>query len=74
MLVFGIDVPLIEIIIGLVIVIFIILVESIIVVSLMIKQLNKTRKLIGLVEKLSETVLQIKKVEIQELDKLRGKA
>lgn len=71
MLVFGVDIPLIEIVIGLVIVIFILLVEALIIVSMLIKQLSKTKKLVSLVEKLSETVLAIKKAEIDELDKLR---
>ncbi len=73
MLVFGVDVPLIEIVIAFVVVIFVILAESIIVVMLIIKQLGKTKKLAELTEKLSETILQIKKAEIEELDRLRGR-
>ena len=73
MLVFGIDIPLVEVLIALVLVAFVILVESAIIVSLLIKQLNKTRKLSELMEKLSSTLLQIKKAEIDELDKLRGR-
>ncbi len=61
MLVFGVDVPLIEIVIGLVVVIFIMLAEAIIVVSLLMKQLNKSKKLAELIEKLSETMLTVKK-------------
>ena len=73
MLVFGVDIPLVEVLIALVIITFVILVESAIIVSLLIKQSNKTRKLAELMEKLSFTLLQIKKAEIDELDKLRGK-
>lgn len=71
MLVFGIDVPLVEIILVFLLVIFIILAEALVIVSLMIKQLGKTKKMTELLEKLAETVLAIKKVEIEELDKLR---
>ncbi|MBT4935630.1 hypothetical protein HOL21_02465 [Candidatus Woesearchaeota archaeon] len=73
MLVFGIDVPLVEVVFSLAIIMFLLLVESIVVISLLVKQLNKTKMLGELVGKLSETILQIKKAEIDELDKLRGR-
>ena len=73
MLVFGVDIPLVEVLFVLGIIIGILLVESIVVISLLIKQMNKTNKLASLVQKLSETLLEIKKAEIQELDKLRRK-
>ena len=73
MLVFGIDIPLVEILLVLVLVIFVLLAESVIVVILLIKQMNKSKKLIDLVERMSETILSIKKAEIDELDKLRRK-
>ena len=73
MLVFGIDVPLIEVILALAIVMFLLLVESIVIISLLVKHLNKTKRLGDLVEKLSGTLLDIKKKEIEELDKLKRK-
>ncbi|HIH13186.1 MAG: hypothetical protein QT02_C0009G0010 [archaeon GW2011_AR9] len=73
MLVFGIDVPLVEIILVFLLVIFIILAEAIVIVTLMIRQLSKQKRVIELVEKLAETVLSIKKVEIEELDRLKGR-
>ena len=73
MLVFGIDIPLVEVLFVLGIIIGILLVESIVVISLLSKQMNKTNKLASLVQKLSETLLEIKKAEIEELDKLRKK-
>jgi hypothetical protein len=73
MLVFGIDVPLVEVIFALAIIIFILLVESIVIISLLIKQMNKSKKLGSLIEQLSETLLQIKKAEIEELDKIKKK-
>jgi len=73
MLVFGIDIPLVEVIIGFMIISFIILVEVIVIISLLVKQMNKTKKLLSLINQLSETVLSIKKAEILELDKLKRK-
>ena len=71
MLVFGIDVPLVEIVLAFLLVVFIILAEALVIVSLMIKQLSKTKKMTELLEKLAQTVLAIKKVEIEELDRLK---
>ncbi|MEK6900743.1 MAG: hypothetical protein AABX37_00190 [Nanoarchaeota archaeon] len=73
MLVFGIDIPLVEILLVLVLVIFVLLAESVIVVILLIKQMNKSKKLIDLVERMSETILSIKKAEIEQLDRIRGR-
>ena len=73
MLVFGIDVPLVEVIFALAIIIFILLVESIVIISLLIKQMNKSKKLGSLIEQPSGTLLQIKKAEIEELDKIKKK-
>lgn len=73
MLVFGMDIPLVEIVLVFALIIFLLLVEAIIVISLLIKQLTKTKNLGMLIEKLSETLLEIKKAEIEELDKLKGR-
>ncbi|MBI4983501.1 hypothetical protein HZC32_02555 [Candidatus Woesearchaeota archaeon] len=73
MLVFGIDIPLIEVILVFAVIMFILLIEAIIIISILVRHLNKTKKLAELVEKLSETVLAIKKAEIDELDKLKKK-
>lgn len=73
MLVFGINVPLVEVMLVMAVIIFILLIEAIVVISLQIRQLNKSRKLGGLIETLSETLLEIKKAEIEELDKLKRK-
>ncbi len=69
MLVFGVDVPLVEIVIGLALVTFILLAEAIIIVSLQIRQLNRTRKLVELVEKLSQAILDMKKGETERVYK-----
>ncbi|MFH0701276.1 MAG: hypothetical protein V2A62_02475 [Candidatus Woesearchaeota archaeon] len=73
MLVFGVDVPLIEVILALTIILFLLLVEAIVVIALLIKQLQKTKQLGDLMEKMSEALLAIKKAEIDELDKLKGR-
>ena len=73
MLVYGIDIPLVEVILAFAIIIFIILAEAIIIIALMVKQLNKTKNLGDLLLKLSETLLEIKHKEIEELDKLQKK-
>ncbi len=73
MLVFGIDIPLVEVVFALAIIIFILLIEIIILVSMMVKQLQKAKKLGELLEKMSETLLEIKKAEIGELDKVKRK-
>lgn len=72
-LVGGIDIPLIEVLLVFGVVIFILLIESIIIISLLVKQLQKTRNVGLLLEKLSQILLEIKKAEIDELDKLRRK-
>lgn len=71
MLVFGVDIPLVEVILIFALVIFLLLAEAIIVIALLVRHLNKTKKLGLVMEKLSETLLEIKRAEIEELDKLR---
>ncbi|HLC70727.1 MAG TPA: hypothetical protein VJI32_01900 [Candidatus Nanoarchaeia archaeon] len=73
MLVFGVDVPLVEVVLAFAIIAFLILIEAIIVIALLSKHLSKTRKLGELIEKLSETILEIKKKEIEELDLIKKK-
>jgi uncharacterized protein YggT (Ycf19 family) len=73
MLLFGIDIPLVEILFLLAIITFIILIEAIIIISLLVLQMNKTKKMGELMEKLSEILLEIKKAEITELDKIKRK-
>lgn len=70
MLVFGVDVPLVEVVFAMGIIILILLIESLIVIGLLIKQVGKTKKVGEAVERLSEAILQIKRAEIEELDKL----
>ncbi len=71
MLVFGIDVPLIELILVFSFIIFILLIEAIVVIMLQVKHLNKTKKVTLLLNKLTETVLAIKDKELAELDKIK---
>ncbi len=73
MLAFGVDIPLVEILLTFGIIIFILLVESVIIIGLLVKQLQKTKNVGMLLERLSQVLLEIKKAEIDELDKLRRK-
>ena len=73
MLVFGVDVPLMEMMLAFAIIMFLLLIEAIVVIALLVKHLNKTKKLSELIDKLSETILMIKKAEIDQLDRLRRK-
>ena len=73
MLAFGADIPIVEIILIFGIVVFILLIESVIIIALLVKQLQKTRNVGQLLERLSGVLLEIKKAEIDELDKLRRK-
>ncbi len=72
-LVGGVDIPLIEVILVFGVVVFILLIESIIIIGLLVKQLQKTKNVGVLLERLSQVLLEIKKAEIDELDKLRRK-
>ena len=73
MLTFGVDIPLVEILLTFGIIIFILLVESVIIIGLLVKQLQKTKNVGMLLERLSQVLLEIKKAEIDELYKLRRK-
>ena len=73
MLVFGVDVPLIEIVFILAIILFFVLIEVIIIVSMLIKQTNKAKDLSMSIERLTEALLHVKKAEIQELNMLKRK-
>lgn len=68
MLVFGVDIPLVEVVIAFAILTFLLLVEAIIVIAILSKHLSKTKKLTELVEKLSGIILEIKQKEIEELN------
>lgn len=73
MLVFGVDIPLVEVVLVFAVIIFILLAECLVIIGLLVNQMSKTRKLAELVEKLSGTILAIKKSEIDELERIRKK-
>lgn len=60
MLVYNVDIPLVEITLLIGIIVIILLIESIILVILLIKQINKTKKLGEQIESLSETIVGVK--------------
>ena len=72
MLVFGVDIPLIEVVFVLVIVSIIILIEIIVIVVLLTRNLKKTREVGDLLKELSNVLLAVKKEELKEIDRLKG--
>ncbi len=71
MLVFGVDVPLIEVVFILSIISFIILIEIIVVVILLMQNLRKGKEVGETLSKLSHILLEVKKVEMKEISKLK---
>ena len=71
MLVFGVDIPLIEVVFALAMIGFIILVEIIIVVVLLMKNLNKAKELGDTLNQLAKVLLSVKKEEIKEIERLK---
>ncbi len=71
MLVFGIDIPLVEVILVVGLIIFILLVEALVVIGMLMNQMNKMKQIIQLQQKMSETLLAVKKAESEYLEKLK---
>ena len=59
-LVFGVDVPLIELLLVLGVIIFLLLIEAVVVIGILVKQLQKTKQLSALTVQLSESLLKLK--------------
>lgn len=72
-LLFGVDIPLIQIIVIFFIISFLVLVEIIIVMLILTKMLEKAKVRDELQKKMLETLLEIKKKESEEIDRLRRK-
>ncbi len=60
MLVYNVDIPLVEITLLIGIIVIILLIESIVLVMLLIKQINKTKQLGEQIEILSESIIGMK--------------
>ncbi len=60
-LVFGVDVPLIELLLVFGVIIFLLLLEAVVVIGILVKQLQKTKQLSALTVQLSESLLKLKK-------------
>ena len=71
MLVFGIDIPLVEVILVVGLILFILLVEALVVIGMLMNQMNKMKQVIQLQQKMSETLLAVKKAESEYLEKLK---
>lgn len=61
MLVFGIDVPLVEIVLTISIVMVLLLIEAIVLVALLMKNLQNTKKINALANQLAQSLLEVKK-------------
>ncbi len=73
MLVFGVDIPQIEIVFALVIISFILFIEAIIVIILLLRHQNKSKEVTVLQQRMAETLLDLKRAEVDVLDKLKKK-
>ncbi len=73
MIVYGIDIPLAEIVLGITIILFFLLFEAIVIIALLVRNLDKIKQVNTLTERMSQLMLQIKKAEIDELSKLKRK-
>ena len=71
MLVFGIDIPLVEVVLVIGLIMFILLVEALVVIGMLMNQMNKMKQIIQLQQKMSETLLAVKKAESEYLEKLK---
>ena len=65
MIIFGIDVPLAEILVVLIIICFLILIESIVIVALLMRKIDKLQRINKLTLKYVETLYQLKNKEIE---------
>ena len=59
-LVFGVDVPLIELLLVFGVIVFLLLIEAVVVIGILVKQLQKTKQLSALTVQLSESLLKLK--------------
>lgn len=66
MLVFGVDIPLVEVVLTVSIILFILLIETAIVVSLAVKQMNKAKELLEAMDTLVRAA--VKKDEVKKED------
>jgi len=73
MIVFGIDIPLVEIIFTLAVIMFILFIESLFIIMMLVKQMNKTKKMGELLQNLSQTLLEVKRTEVEGFRGLKRK-
>tara|TARA_Y100000310_G_C20142381_1_gene560843 strand:+ start:193 stop:414 length:222 start_codon:yes stop_codon:yes gene_type:complete len=73
MIVFGIDIPLVEIIFTLAVIMFILFIESLFIILMLVRQMNKTKKMAELIQNLSGTLLEVKRTEVEGFQNLKKK-
>jgi len=71
MLVFSVDIPLVELLLVVGFILFVLLVEALVVIGMLMNQMNKMKLVIQLQQKMSETLLAVKKTEVEYLEKLK---
>ena len=73
MIIFGVDVPLLEIVLTFGIIQFLVLIEAAVVIALLIKQMKHSKEQSELLNKLSHNLLEVKKLELEELERMKRK-
>ncbi len=67
MLIFGLDVPLVEILLLFLVIIFVLLIEAIVLIGILMKQLNHARRHAEHATKLSTALTQLKQIELRRM-------
>ncbi|MBI4151698.1 hypothetical protein HY496_01900 [Candidatus Woesearchaeota archaeon] len=73
MLVFGVDIPLVEVIFTVAVLIIIILIEAVIMLFVFIKQMNKMKNVITSLENMYHLSSHVKREELEKETKVAGK-
>ena len=69
--VFGVDVPLVELILAFSIVTLIVLIEVTVIMVILLYQLKRSREITGHMERMSNTLLTLEKEELKALEKTK---
>ena len=71
MLLFGIDVPLVEVVFFLAVMMFVLFLEAIVIITLLLRHLNQAKDFNSSAQRVSEALLSMKKAELEELEKVK---
>jgi len=73
MIVYGFDIPMIEILLAVIIISFILLIEAIVVIIFLVKQQHKIKAQMELLHQFSGTLMEIKNVEMKMMRMLKAR-